>query len=114
MTDATLLGRILINLLKNGLEAASEGTAVTATCILAGSDRIRFSVHNDMFMPDRVRAHIFKRSFTTKGAGRGLGTYSVRLLTEDYLGGRAWFDSTREGTTFHVEFDRLSSPECVG
>jgi signal transduction histidine kinase len=55
-------------------------------------------------MPENVRAHVFQRSFSTKGSGRGLGTYSVKLLTES-MGGRVWFDSTAgEGTTFHVEF----------
>ena len=57
-------------------------------------------------MPEYVRAHVFQRSFSTKGSGRGLGTYGVKLLTESYMGGRVWFDSAAgEGTTFHVEFD---------
>ena len=37
------------------------------------------------------------------GAGRGIGTYSIRLLGERYLGGRVSFDSTPEaGTTFRI------------
>jgi signal transduction histidine kinase len=57
-------------------------------------------------MADRVRAHVFQRSFSTKGTGRGLGTYSIKLLTERYLGGRVWFESAEgQGTTFHVELD---------
>lgn len=104
-TDATLLGRILINLLKNALEASGPGISVTATCTVPAPGRIRFSVHNDAVMPDHIGTHVFQRSFTTKGSGRGLGTYSIRLLTESYLGGRAWFQSTAdEGTTFHAEF----------
>ncbi|MGP8247172.1 MAG: sensor histidine kinase [Bryobacteraceae bacterium] len=104
-TDDALLGRILINLLKNALEASGTGMTVTATCIMPAPDRIRFSVHNETVMPDDVRAHVFQRSFTTKGSGRGLGTYSIKLLTESYLCGRAWFDSAADhGTTFHAEF----------
>jgi PAS domain-containing protein len=105
-TDATLLGRILINLLKNALEAGGADTTVTATCrAMSFPHRVRFSVHNDAVMPAQVRAHIFQRSFSTKGIGRGLGTYSVKLLT-DSMGGRVWFDSNAgEGTTFHVEFE---------
>jgi signal transduction histidine kinase len=62
-------------------------------------------VHNETVMPHSVRAHVFQRSFTTKGSGRGLGTYSIKLLTETYLGGRAWFESAAgQGTTFHTEF----------
>ena len=78
---------------------------MTATCNISGSGGVRFSIHNDADMPDSVGAHVFQRSFSTKGLGRGLGTYSIKLLTETYLGGKAWFDSgDRQGTTFHVEF----------
>ncbi len=103
-TDATLLGRVLINLFKNALEASAAGTIVTATCTVPEPGLVRYSIHSGAVMPDHVRAHIFQRSFSTKGSGRGLGTYSVKLLTEGYLGGRAWFESaTAHGTTFHVE-----------
>ena len=105
-TDAALLGRVLLNLLKNALEAGGADTTVTATCTGQSPNRVRFSVHNDGVMPEYVRAHVFQRSFSTKGSGRGLGTYGVKLLTESYMGGRVWFDSAAgEGTTFHVEFD---------
>lgn len=104
-TDKALLGRVLINLLKNALEASEAGMTVTATCRTSSPRRVCFSVHNETVMPDQVRAHVFQRSFTTKGTGRGLGTYSIKLLTETYLGGRAWFDSVAgHGTTFHAEF----------
>jgi signal transduction histidine kinase len=104
-TDAPLLGRILVNLLKNALEASGADMTVTATCTMSGPDRIRFSVHNETVMPAHVRTHVFQRSFSTKGSGRGLGTYSIKLLTESYLNGQAWFDSIAgEGTTFHVGF----------
>jgi sensor histidine kinase regulating citrate/malate metabolism len=46
---------------------------------------------------------IFQRSFSTKGTGRGIGTYSVKLLTEKYLQGEVSFISTKEfGTTFYI------------
>jgi signal transduction histidine kinase len=49
-----------------------------------------------------------ERSFSTKGGrGRGLGTYSVRLLTERHLGGQVDFRSVpEEGTTFFVRLPR--------
>ncbi|MFA7348153.1 MAG: ATP-binding protein, partial [Desulfurivibrionaceae bacterium] len=52
-------------------------------------------------MPENVQLQIFQRSFSTKGTGRGLGTYSIKLLGERYLKGRVSFTSTPEkGTTF--------------
>jgi signal transduction histidine kinase len=54
-------------------------------------------------MPREVQLQLFKRSFTTKGTGRGLGTYSMKLLTERYLKGRIAFTSSEtDGTTFTV------------
>lgn len=104
-TDPSLLNRILVNLLKNAMEASKAGGTVTASCSAPSPGRVRFSVHNETVMPEAIRAHVFQRSFSTKGAGRGLGTYSIKLLTETYLHGQAWFDSAPgSGTTFYVEF----------
>jgi K+-sensing histidine kinase KdpD len=103
MTDRILLKRILINLLKNALEATSFGGTIH-TGIENRGDRIRFWVSNEGVIPYNIQLQIFKRSFSTKGKGRGLGTYSVRLLTENYLKGKAGFQSNiREGTLFYVD-----------
>ena len=63
-----------------------------------------FLVHNPGAMPEEVQEQIFQRSFSTKAKnGRGVGTYSIKLFTEKYLGGRVSFTSTEhEGTTFTV------------
>jgi hypothetical protein len=55
-------------------------------------------------MPELVRLQVFRRSFSTKPpAGRGIGTYSAKLITERYLGGSLSFTSSEEeGTTFTV------------
>ena len=62
-----------------------------------------FEVHNPVEMPREIQLQMFVRSFSTKGLGRGLGTYSARLFTEAYLGGRIGFRSDSTGTTFWVE-----------
>lgn len=102
-TDSTILHRVILNLVKNALEASEPGHAVTIAASATGSD-IRISVHNDSVMPETVRLQIFRRSFSTKAAqGRGLGTYSVKLLTEGALQGDVDFVSREgEGTTFTV------------
>ena len=54
-----------------------------------------------------IRLQIFQRSFSTKGAGRGLGTYSVKLLSERYLKGAVGFRSTHaEGTRFFARYPK--------
>ena len=100
-SDKTLLGRVIGNMVKNALEACKQGETVTLGCFIKDED-IDFSVNNPSFMPRDIQLQIFQRSFSTKGAGRGLGTYSIKLLTEKYLNGKVSFTSTpEEGTTFH-------------
>ena len=47
---------------------------------------------------------IFQRSFSAKAdPGHGLGTYSMRLFAEQYLGGKVTFTTSKdEGTTFSL------------
>jgi len=103
-TDVILLQRILVNLLMNALEATELNGKVYSEILLSGN-RVKFSVSNEVAMPEEIQMQIFKRSFTTKGRGRGLGTYSIKLLTENYLGGKVYFTSSeKNGTTFTVDF----------
>ena len=62
-----------------------------------------FRVANPSVMPPDVQNQVFQRSFSTKGENRGLGTYSMRLLTERYLKGHVSFTSDKaHGTVFRV------------
>jgi signal transduction histidine kinase len=108
-SDPVLLGRVLANLLKNALEAAPKGGTVTMGSRVSETDVI-FWVNNPGTMKKEVEMQIFQRSFSTRGAGRGLGTYSVKLLTEKYLKGEVEFKtSEQEGTTFQVSLPRRIS-----
>jgi len=100
--DPVLLRRTLGNMIKNALEAIGADENVTVSCIR--KERwAEFTVHNPTMIPPLVQEQIFSRSFSTKGADRGLGTYSIKLLTESYLKGQAGFTSNMEqGTTFFV------------
>jgi signal transduction histidine kinase len=101
-TDSRLLHRVLLNLVKNALDASAPGDLVNIGCSISDQN-IVFWVRNPFVMTESIKSQIFQRSFSTKGTGRGLGTYSVKLLTERYLGGRVDFQSTKEkGTIFYV------------
>lgn len=102
-TDPQLLKRVLINLLKNALEASKAEEVVTLGCRV-NNTTIIFSVNNPSHMPVEAQKQIFQRSFSTKGPDRGVGTYSVKLLTNRYLKGSVGFESDENnGTTFRVE-----------
>jgi len=104
-TDPVLAKRILINMLKNALEATTSGQKVRA-----GIDHqpgcVRYWVYNEGFIPESIRLQLFDRNFSTKGNDRGLGTYSMKMLGENYLAGRVTFSSNRDGTTFFFELPR--------
>lgn len=102
VSDPQLITRIVENLLKNALEASSEGATITITVAPEGAFA-RIAVHNPGSIPAEVQARIFQRGHSTKGAGRGFGTYGVRLFVENYLAGSIHFTSSpTEGTTFTV------------
>ncbi len=82
-------------------DAPENTLAAFILAIEQGADGIEFDVHNPGAMPRNVQLQVFQRSFTSKGDGRGLGTYSMKLLSERYLGGRVSFTSEAvSGTTF--------------
>ena len=96
--------RVIENMIKNAIEASEKGETVTAKCRKSGNDVV-FSVHNPAFIPQNIQLNLFKRSFSTKSEGRGWGTYSIKLLTENYLNGKIEFTSTKEyGTTFYAKY----------
>ncbi|MFC1951327.1 sensor histidine kinase [Chloroflexota bacterium] len=103
-SDRTLLARVIGNMTKNALEASGVGDTITLSSRKVG-DEIEFLVHNPGYIPREVQLQIFKRSFSTRGASRGLGTYSMRLLSERYLKGTVSFSSSqKEGTTFAARY----------
>lgn len=111
--DPTLLTRVLGNLMKNALEATAPGGRVTVGCRSSSHDLV-FWCQNPGVMPRSIQMQIFQRSFSTKGSGRGLGTYSIKLLTERYLAGHVTFVSAAEtGTVFTVTIP-VGSPPTVG
>lgn len=101
-TDGKLVNRIIGNMVKNGVEAVSPQGTVLVGCRDLG-DEVEFWVQNPGHISKENQLHIFQRSFSTKGQGRGLGTYSIKLLGEHYLDGRVSFQSDPEnGTTFSL------------
>jgi len=105
-SDHALLLRVVGNMVKNALEASSEGETVRLGAE-NNDNQVEFWVNNLAVMPRDVQLQVFQRSFSTKGSGRGIGTYSMRLLVSKYLGGSVDFESTQDhGTTFRVRLPR--------
>lgn len=98
VSDPVILRRVFINLIKNALEAAPRGSAIVVDSRKT-SGGVLLSVQNQGLMSKEVQRSLFRQTFSTKGAGRGFGSYSVKLLTEQYLRGSAGFVSDDEHQT---------------
>jgi K+-sensing histidine kinase KdpD len=106
-TDKIILQRVIINLLKNALEA-TDPEGIVSTGIEDNTDKIKYWVKNNQIIPEDVQIQLFQRSFSTKGTGRGIGTYSIKLLAENYLKGKVSFISNEtDGTIFSIELNKL-------
>lgn len=110
-SDRPLLRRIVGNMVLNALEASKRGDTIELWGHSQGG-RVRISVTNTGEMPLEVQLQLFKRSFSTKQKeGRGLGTYSMKLFGERYLGGTVDFISSNGMTTFFIELPLTPTQE---
>lgn len=98
-TDAVLLKRVLLNLLKNALEASTKGEQVMLGVKTDKPGMIQIWIKNQSVIPRDIQLQIFQRSFSTKGVSRGIGTYSIKMFTEQYLGGKVSFVSNEKDKT---------------
>jgi len=100
-TDISLLLRVLCNMIINALEATDKN-GIAKFWIEQEGDLHCFYVWNALAIPAEIADRIFQRNFTTKEqAGRGVGTYSMKLFGEQILGGQVSFStSKKDGTTF--------------
>jgi DNA-binding response OmpR family regulator len=115
-TDPAILSCVLGNMLKNALEATGPGGTVTIGC-QAAQGEVELWVHNAGVIPREVQLEIFARSFSTKGDGRILRTYGMKLLTGRYLGGTVRFESGPfQGTRFiaRIPAARADAAEADG
>jgi signal transduction histidine kinase len=108
-TDSSLVLRILGNMVTNALEATDVGDHIEVWAE-AAAGRTDFCVWNSRHIDESAALRVFQRNFSTKGGyGRGFGTYSMKLLGEQCLGGEVSFSSTEVGgTVFRLS---ISDPE---
>jgi len=110
VTERTLLRRVLMNMIKNALEASNQDDVVRIYAHYDKNEEVaRISVENPQVIPQNDQLKLFQKSFSTKGRGRGWGTYSIKILTEKYLNGSVSFVSEKgKGTIFTIEIPSLS------
>jgi len=104
--EEPLLQTLLVNLVKNALEAAPDGTDVKVD--LGGDEsRAAISVRNLGVVPPEIRGRFFRKYVTAgKSRGTGLGAYSARMIAQALGGGIELDTSEPAATTIRVTLPR--------
>jgi signal transduction histidine kinase len=106
VTDPAMLQHVLLAMALNALEATRAGGTVRVS-VDVGAALVTFSVWNAGHIPAALAPRIFQRYFTTRGQGRGNGTWSMKVVGEELLRGEVGFRSTElGGTTFWLTVPR--------
>ena len=104
--DRVLLGQVLLNIFRNGMEAMRD-TPAGERSLLVSSDmqdgQVRISVADrGSGIAAEVAARLFEPFFTTKSEGMGMGLNICRSVIESHRG-RLWFESNPHGgSIFHI------------
>ena len=104
--DPDLLFQILINLLRNGAEAAAQHSQHPALSLAfsrtRGGRTIIEVTDNGPGVPDSLRQDVFLPFFTTKEKGTGVGLSLVRQLVLAHQGSVAVENGPGGGATFRI------------
>jgi PAS domain S-box-containing protein len=87
--DRTKLMQVILNLLKNSIEAIDKDAANKNISISAEACPEKLAIQirdNGAGFDPSVSGQLFRRGFTTKSAGTGLGLYNCRSILESHDG----------------------------
>ncbi len=105
MINPYLLGWVLENLIRNGIDAIGEEGGHVKTSVSRHLDDAIIEVEdNGCGINPANRKNIFRPGYTTKHRGWGVGLSLARRIIEDYHGGKIFIKESRldEGTIIRV------------
>ena len=112
--DPKQMHRVLINLLKNALEAMDQGGEITITSRIR-ENKVEIGIADTgVGLAPEVAANIFQPYFTTKEKGTGLGLAICQAIIQEH-GGKILVDSTLgKGTSFTIQLPLNEAPGVEG
>ncbi len=119
--DRHYLYRIVINLIKNAIQAIPQDRQGNILLHLykEGDNALIRVKDNGIGIPDNIKDKVFKPNFTSKNSGTGLGLAISANIVESF-NGRIYFETEIDkGTTFFVEIplmhmkDNFKNPKRV-
>jgi C4-dicarboxylate-specific signal transduction histidine kinase len=109
--DPILVEQLLLNLLKNAIDAMDQAAVRRIDLIVRRvDDMAEFSViDHGSGIPPELRAHLFQPFFSTKSEGMGMGLNICRSIVEFHQGRLLLEENPKGGTIF-----RFTLPLAVG
>lgn len=105
---------MLMNLIRNAVEASPEGETLTISLLENGRKSVE--IHNFGTIPEEIRERFFEK-YTTHGklTGSGLGTYIAKLSAETLGADINYSSSEDSGTSILIRFpdQPLSQPRAT-
>jgi two-component system sensor histidine kinase DctS len=105
MADQVMLEQVLLNLMRNAIEAMSDAPADRRKLVIKLSqleDQMEIRVIDRGYgIPTEVQEKLFTPFFSTKAEGMGMGLNICRSIIEFHQG-RLWVESNPEGGTIFV------------
>jgi signal transduction histidine kinase len=117
--DRTLLQQVILNLIKNAIEAMAAGpTAIKALRLVTaqdGNSGVSLSVQDSGpgITPENG-THVFDPFFTTKSSGTGLGLSISRKIIEDHGGDLRLAKTSLNGCIFEITLPSLATSDSGG
>lgn len=112
MGDRQLIGRIITNLIINGIQSVPEGRRPEISLRLRTDEgNVYIEVQdNGNGIPEPIRPKVFLPNFSTKQGGSGLGLAIAKRGVE-HAGGNIWFETEDGvGTSFFLSLPLTHSP----
>lgn len=109
LADDQLLGRILSNIILNGIQAVPrDRSPLIKISVTTRASYYHISIaDNGSGIDDELKDKVFLPHFTTKKTGSGLGLAIARQGIEQ-MGGRISFSTTPSGTIFQIDLPKNS------
>jgi len=101
--DRNKLKQVLLNLIKNSVDAMEQGGTLSITARPAGENVEITIVDEGCGIPEAEKEKIFSPFYTTKSHGTGLGLSISKRIIEEHKGGSLHVESEEgKGTTFTI------------
>ena len=102
--DKDKIKQVLINLIKNAIEAVDQNGKIDLKVKVEGGNVIFEITNNGTPLSDKVKENLFSPFFTTKPNGTGLGLAICKKIIEEEHKGKIYLvKSDESGTTFRFE-----------